>query len=149
MFKFFHSKKKDEKIEALEQHVKYLNSVATNRAKEQVELMGEKCDLEIEIDELQNLVSVLKKKNTELSDELKAISQQKESPSVKLVFDPKNYEIVTPVIVTDDDSFESLFTIRAIDDSQSTNINAIRLSMINLAREALEQICDDFTGDLT
>lgn len=68
--------------------------------------------------------------------------------SVKLVFDHDNYQLISPTITINEDTFEQLFKIRAIDDTQSENTNAIRLSLLNLAREALEQICEDFMGDI-
>ena len=71
-----------------------------------------------------------------------------ENASVTLMFDNGNYEIVTPIIKTTDESFENLFNLRVMSDDQEGNMNAIRLSLLNLAREALEQICEDFTGDI-
>ena len=109
--------------------------------------------IDMHIEESIQLTDQIAKLDATIVEQADTLSNMTVSPvsteaSVKLVFSNDNYHMVTPLITTTDETFEQLFKIRAIDDTQSDNKNAIRLSLLNIAREALEQICEDFMGDV-
>lgn len=147
-------KKSRAKIEALEEHVAKMkaeyDAAVSNRMREQygheVEMTALRTENEILVEEHE----FLKNDNVRLMEELQALEKQAQAEEayVKLTFATDNYEVVTPHIAIAEESFENLFNIRAIDDTQANNQQAIRLALLNLAREALEQICEDFMGDL-
>ena len=151
----FFGKKAKLKIEALEEHIERMKAESTEwRNKQQTDhaaiLDTVNKSLEESIareKETMALLSKVQQDNIELLESIERKQVDTEA-YVKLVFSDGNYQVVTPHIAITDNTFEELFGIRAIDDSQKDNHNAIRLSLLNLAREALEQICGDFMGDI-
>lgn len=145
------TKKLYEQIEFQEEYSEALrcyNEELTNRLEN---LREENLGLSDAIDQItiskNKYVEDLEAKIVEKDELIEKLSTD-ENASVTLMFDNSNYEIVTPIIKTTDESFENLFNLRVMSDDQEGNMNAIRLSLLNLAREALEQICEDFTGDI-
>lgn len=147
-------KKSRVKIEALEEHVAKLkegyDAAISNHMRAEYTHEVEMTAIRTENEILTEEHEFLKNDNVRLMEELQVLEKQIQSDEayVKLTFATDNYEVVTPHIAITDDSFENLFNIRAIDDTQANNQQAIRLALLNLAREALEQICEDFMGDL-
>lgn len=147
-------KKSRVRIEALEEYIERLraqhdSAIGDNMRAQydhEVEVTALRTENEILVEEYEHL----KYDNVRLMGELQELKDQIQSEEayVKLTFATDNYEVVTPHIAITDDSFENLFNIRAIDDTQANNQQAIRLALLNLAREALEQICSDFMGEL-
>lgn len=148
-------KKAKLKIDALEEHIQRMRAESSDQQLSQqlshiamLETVNQ--DLEESIareKETMALLNTTRKENIELHEALEKEREETEA-YVKLVFADGNYQVVTPHIATTARTFEELFNIRAIDDTQHENHNAIRLSLLNLAREALEQICGDFMGDI-
>ena len=139
------------KIEALEEHIRRMKS-ETNDQQINHTVILETANQALEESrvrekEIMELLDNIRKENIELQEALENGSVETEA-YVKLVFADGNYQVVTPHIATTPQTFEELFNIRAMDDTQRENPNAIRLALLNLAREALEQICGDFMGDI-
>lgn len=147
-------KKSRVRIEALEEYIGRLraqhDSAIADNMRTENEILVEMTALRTENEVLVEEHEFLKNDNVRLKNEVEALKKlaQSDEAYVKLTFDTDNYEVVTPHIAITDDSFENLFNIRAIDDTQANNQQAIRLALLNLAREALEQICGDFMGEL-
>lgn len=144
-------KKAKLKIEALEEHIRRTKA-ETNDQQINNTVILETANQALEESrarekEIMELLDNIRKENIELQEALEKGSVETEA-YVKLVFADGNYQVVTPHIATTPRTFEELFNIRAIDDTQRENPNAIRLALLNLAREALEQICGDFMGDI-
>lgn len=143
-------KKAKLKIEALEEHIRRMR-IESDQQQIMYTSTMERVDAALEESIVREKASesLLIKAREDNIELLRSIDNEKSDEAyVKLVFADGNYQVVTPHIAITDKTFEELFGIRAIDDSQKDNQNAIRLSLLNLAREALEQICGDFMGDI-
>lgn len=85
----------------------------------------------------------------DLSEQVRVLENKTDGePSVTLVFDKERYDKIVPIVTYNEDSFERLFELRAIADGQDQNKHAIQLAMLNLAQECLEQMNEDFTGEI-
>lgn len=154
-------KEKDDLVEkcanrtfTMEREIKTLQEIArasddaVEIVKQEKKAVEESLDaLTVVNEEMASLVERTMEKMEEMSKRLPPDTVNGDEAFVKLVFKNDNYEHITPTISINNDSFEQLFNIRAIDDTQAENKNAIRLALLNLGREALEQICSDFMGD--